>query len=551
MTAVAAIPRNQETAGKVAPSDALETSLRLLLGDANVHSDAEEREYFSHDIAGGGAIPPALIAAPRSVSDACEVVRQTVLVGRAIVPRGGGMSYTGGYQAAEEGTVLLDMRALDKIEEIAATDGYVIVEAGCTWDALFSALAEHGLRTPFFGPLSGITATVGGAISQNAAFFGSAQHGVSADSVLGLEIILANGSLLRTGSWAGQDRTPFQRAYGPDLTGLFLGDCGALGVKARIALRVQPTPHSAFASFAFTDGQALAAAQVALAGWPGLAECFGFDPVANENLMRGGFTFREKAEALRDVAQATGGLRGLMAAMGVGARRMAFLDKVDFSLHLVADGSDTPAATATIDRAREVAISHGGTEIPDSIPRATRAKPFRPIKALLGPEGERWLPVHGIVPLSCAGAAMDCIGRLLVDSKAERRRLGVRVSLLTALVDRAFLIEPQFFWRDSLGPFHQRHVTPAQRETYGGQAPDPLARELVHALRNRMAGELDRLGGAHFQLGRYYHYRSGLEPAADAALMSLKAAFDPTFRMNPGALGLSGRNNNSDTQRSP
>ena len=88
-------------------------------------------------------------------------------------------------------------------------------------------------------------------MSQNAAFFGSAQHGVSADSVLGLEIILANGSLLRTGSWAGTGKAPFQRNYGPDLTGIFLGDCGAFGVKSRVALTGSiPMPHSEFASFA-------------------------------------------------------------------------------------------------------------------------------------------------------------------------------------------------------------------------------------------------------------------------------------------------------------
>ena len=152
--------------------------------------------------------------------------------------------------------------------------------------------------------------------------------------------------------------------------------------------------------------------------------------------MRSGFTFREKAEALRDVAQATGGLRGLLAAAGVGARRMAFLDKVEHSLHLVADGPDSAAsAPATIDKAREILKRPAaGVEIPDSIPRATRAKPFRPIKALLGPEGERWLPVHGIVPLSQAQAALDRMVRLLSETEAERVRHGVRVSMLTALV---------------------------------------------------------------------------------------------------------------------
>jgi FAD/FMN-containing dehydrogenase len=154
-------------------ADDVEASLRRMLGDDAVQSDEAERDYYAHDIAGRGTIPPSIIATPRNIADACEIVRLTVQAGRAIVPRGGGMSYTGGYQAAEDGAVLLDMRALDRIDEIAEKDGYVIIEAGCTWAALYDALAERGLRTPFFGPLSGVAATVGGALSQNAAFFGS------------------------------------------------------------------------------------------------------------------------------------------------------------------------------------------------------------------------------------------------------------------------------------------------------------------------------------------------------------------------------------------
>jgi FAD/FMN-containing dehydrogenase len=536
MTPQAAPPRD-ETAQRA--GGALEASLRRVLGPDGLSADEVERDYLAYDISGRGAQAPALIARPHSVVEACEVVRLTVEAGRAIVPRGGGMSYTGGYHVTGEGAVLLDLRGLDRVEEIAETDGYVVVEAGCSWAVLHEALAARRLRTPFFGPLSGIAATIGGALSQNAAFFGSAQHGVSADSVLGLEIILANGTLLRTGSWASEGRRPFQRAYGPDLTGLFLGDCGALGVKARVALKIQPMPHSAYASFALPDGPALVGAQQALAGLGGLAECFGFDPVANDNLRRGGFTLREKAEALRDVAQATGGLRGVLAAVGLGARRTAFLDEVRFSLHLVADGASQVEADATLTKARAILAAHPGREIADSIPRATRAKPFRPIKALLGPDGELWLPVHGIVPLSQAQAVLSAVEGVLLAAKAEIDRQGVRVSLLTVLVGRAFLIEPQFFWRDALSPFHQRHVTPAQREAHGAQAAAPAARALVHDLREKLAGALDALGGAHFQIGKYYDYEGGLLPASAAALSDLKALLDPTFCMNPGALGLS------------
>ena len=136
---------------------------------------------------------------------------------------------------------MLDLRRLDRVE-VVPEDGYVLAEAGCTWEALDAALEPLGSRTPFRGPLSGRRATVGGTLSQNAIFFGSGLHGTASDSVLGLEVVLASGALLRTGSSAASGTPPFLRAYGPDLTGLFLGDSGALGIKARASLRLLPRP---------------------------------------------------------------------------------------------------------------------------------------------------------------------------------------------------------------------------------------------------------------------------------------------------------------------
>jgi D-lactate dehydrogenase (cytochrome) len=532
-----------------APTASLRERLASIVGAGGVTDDGAEREYLAHDIAGRCVHAPALLVRPHTIEEARAAVRTAVGEGRAVVPRGGGMSYTGGYQPAGPDAVVVDLRGLDRIAPVVETDGYVVVECGCTWSKLYDALAARGLRTPFFGPLSGIAATVGGALSQHAAFFGSGEHGVSADGVLGLEVVLADGTLLRTGAWAAEGRVPFQRAYGPDLTSLFLGDCGALGVKVRAALRVQPIGHSAFASFAVADGLALVSAQSALAGLRGLAECFGFDPVANENLARAGFTLRDKAQALHDVAHATGGVKGLLAAVGLGARRTAFLEDVGFSLHLVADGPTAADAELTLARAREILAARHATEIPDSIPRATRARPFRPIKALLGPHGELWLPVHGVFPLSRAAQALAAIQAVLDGARADMDRHAVRVSMLTALVDRALLIEPQFFWRDALTPFHLRHVTPSQREAFADRAVDPVARALVHRLRHAVASAVDAAGGTHFQLGKYYAYQDQLTPVARTTLLGLKRLFDPESRMNPGALGLGQADDETSLQR--
>jgi len=108
---------------------------------------------------------------------------------------------------------------------------YVTCEAGVTWKQLYEALSETGLRTPFWGTLSGIHATVGGGASQNCAFWGSGRYGAGADSIVGLEVVLADGTVLNTGAAAQTNSDPFFRHYGPDLTGLFCGDTGAFGFK--------------------------------------------------------------------------------------------------------------------------------------------------------------------------------------------------------------------------------------------------------------------------------------------------------------------------------
>ena len=90
-------------------------------------------------------------------------------------------------------------------------------------------------------------------MSQNAINYGSGKYGTAAENVTGLKIILFNGKEIRTGSWADNtNMQPFNRYYGPDLIGLFLGDSGAFGIKAEIALPLilRPTA-SAFIAFAF------------------------------------------------------------------------------------------------------------------------------------------------------------------------------------------------------------------------------------------------------------------------------------------------------------
>ena len=156
-----------------------------------------------------------------------------------------------------ESSVIVDTSDLNRIVEINRDDMYVTVESGVTWEALHAALRETDVRTPFWGPFSGGRATIGGSISQNSILWGSTGHDLSAASVIGLQVVLADGTLLTTGS-AAWGAKPFFRNYGPDLTGLFLGDSGALGIKTRITLRLIRRPAEVrMASFNFTERAAM------------------------------------------------------------------------------------------------------------------------------------------------------------------------------------------------------------------------------------------------------------------------------------------------------
>jgi hypothetical protein len=209
-----------------------------------------------------------------------KVVAACTARGYAVIGRGGGLSYSGGYLPVRTRSVIIDMSRLTRIVEINTTDMYVTVEAGCTWVQLYTALQAKALRTPYFGPMSGFKSTVGGALSQGSVFLGSTRHGTSAESTLSLDIVLADGSLLQTGSASGVVRpSPFFRTFGPDLTGLFLGDSGALGIKARATLQLIPFPaESRYLSFSYQTAEDLLGALTAISRSGLAAECFGTDP---------------------------------------------------------------------------------------------------------------------------------------------------------------------------------------------------------------------------------------------------------------------------------
>jgi glycolate oxidase len=175
----------------------------------------------------------------------------------AVVPRGAGSGVAGGAVATAD-VVVLDLSGMDRIVLLDPVDEIAVVEPGVVTADLDAAAREHGL-TYAPDPASAGFSTLGGNIATNAGGMRCVKHGVTREAVLGLDVVLADGRLLRTG------RRTVKGVAGLDLTSLFVGSEGALGVVVGATVRLKPAPATTLtAAAAYADVQAAADACAAL-----------------------------------------------------------------------------------------------------------------------------------------------------------------------------------------------------------------------------------------------------------------------------------------------
>ena len=201
---------------------------------------------------------PDVVVRASTVGDVRATLRLAFEHGVPVVPRGAGTGLAGGAVAAP-GTLVLDVSGMNRIVSLDPVDQIAHVEPGVITADLDRAAGEHGLRyAP--DPASAAISTIGGNVATNAGGLRCVKYGVTRDAVLGLEVVLADGTLISTG------RATLKGVAGLDLTGLFVGSEGTLGVVVGATVRLRPLPERTLtvaASFAGVEAAARACAALA------------------------------------------------------------------------------------------------------------------------------------------------------------------------------------------------------------------------------------------------------------------------------------------------
>ncbi len=236
--------------------------LRAALGPDAVLTDPDLLRGYERDEADLCASgTPLVVTRPRSTEEVAAVVRAAGRYGVPVVPQGARTGLAGAANAVD-GAVVLSTTAMNAILEIDPVSRIAVVQPGVVNAALTAAVAEQGLWYPP-DPGSWESSTIGGNVATNAGGMCCVKYGVTTEYVLGLEVVLASGEVLRTG------RRTAKGVAGYDLTRLFVGSEGTLGVITEVTVALRPAPAASLtlvAVFGSTGAAGEAVARIAAQG---------------------------------------------------------------------------------------------------------------------------------------------------------------------------------------------------------------------------------------------------------------------------------------------
>ena len=223
--------------------------LRTELGTNAVLTDEADLDGFTEDWRGRYKAPAACVVMPSTTAQVSAVVRLCAAHGVPVLPQGGNTSLCGGAVPASEGVrpVIVNLSRMRRIRSIDAANGSMEVEAGCVLKTVQDAAAAQQRLYPVSLGAEG-SCQIGGNLATNAGGTGVLRYGNTRDNVLGVEVVLADGTV-----WNGL-RALRKDNTGLDLKHLFIGTEGTLGIITAATLKLHPLPtHHALAWFAPAD----------------------------------------------------------------------------------------------------------------------------------------------------------------------------------------------------------------------------------------------------------------------------------------------------------
>lgn len=222
--------------------DAAIAELKELLGPRATDA-MTVREHHSHGESYHPPAAPDVVCFPSTAEEVVEIVRISARFRVPIVPFGAGTSLEGHVQALRGG-ITIDLRDLNRVVRISVDDLDATVEAGVTRLQLNKALRNTGLMFPID---PGADATIGGMTATRASGTTAVRYGTMRENVLGVTAVLADGRLVRMGTRARKS------SAGYDLTRLFVGSEGTLGVITDVTVRLYPVPEAVAAAVCAFD----------------------------------------------------------------------------------------------------------------------------------------------------------------------------------------------------------------------------------------------------------------------------------------------------------
>jgi len=217
-------------------SNEVKEKLLSIVTKENFDDSKIERLVYSYDATPNFQSMPDAVVSPRNAEEVSEILKICNQYGVPIVPRGSGTNLCAGTCPTEGGVVLL-FKHMNKILEIDEENLTITVQPGVITLDLINAIEEKGLFYPP-DPSSMKISTIGGNINENSGGLRGLKYGVTRDYVIGLEAVLPNGDIIRTGGKLAKD------VAGYDLTRLFVGSEGTLCVITEATLKLIPMPET-------------------------------------------------------------------------------------------------------------------------------------------------------------------------------------------------------------------------------------------------------------------------------------------------------------------